>query len=573
MCLMEFYSKSVTAVLMMFLSLFLFSSFALAQENDNDSPMFNSLQLSTNQASPEQPAAASVDITPPILNYLNISSMIAKAGDSVTITADVYDESEYIYVYGNYKPINSTRVYDKIFTLVRNDQGYFTGSIRFDSNDERGVYVLDYITLQDYNGNQYTIRHSKTNKEQTGSYRYEDLSRYFIYYESTIPVWPSGNVLTVTNATYTSLDLQWQHAVSLSQVTHYNIYKDGSLLNSVSGSVYKYHVDGLTPGRNYQFTIEANNVWGRSINNPTTTVSTGVYYDWTPPYWNPGAKLTVTEASYTNLKLSWDPAYDNVGIKQYLIYRDGNHYASVDGNVTSVYIDNLIPNTTIYLEVKAMDYAGNISAQGLSLSYKVPDVVTSKPEAYLQTNDGFIQVGSIFDLHVGVNNAADLYGFLTKLNYDPNIFKIEQIELHSEFGSENIDAIVGKNESGADHFELASVLLGNVPGKYGNIKLVTVKLKALRNGNGTFELSSESQLSDSKGQLTSLNPVSYQVHVGDLDFNKDGQVNLSDLVIISHYVDVRIGNPLYDPMYDLNNDGVINKIDIQYVADKIVKNK
>ncbi|MBE1445475.1 fibronectin type III domain-containing protein [Paenibacillus sp. OAS669] len=568
---MKCYSKSLIAVFIMFLSLFLFASFAQAQAGDNDRPIFNSLQLSSNQATPDQPVTITADVTPPILKSLNISSITAKAGDSVTITADVYDESGYISVFGNYKPINSTRYYDKSFALNLNEKGNYSGSIRFEANDDKGVYILDQLYLSDLFGNQYTIRHSKTNSEETANYRYEDLSRYFIYYDATVPMWPSDNVLTVTNSTYTSADLQWQHAVSLYEINHYNIYKDGNRIDTVSGNVYKYHVDGLSQGGSYRFMVEANNEWGNSINNPTTTVTTGVYFDTTPPYWNPGAKLTVTEASYKSIKLSWDPAHDNVGVKQYLIYSDGAHYATLDSSITSYNIYNLVPNSIIRFEVKAMDYAGNITNHGLAIIYKVPDVISTSPEAYFETNGEFIQAGSTFDVNIGVKDAVDLYGFLLKLDYDPNMFEIEQIELHSEFGSENVDAIVGRNEPGAAQFDLTGVLLGNVQGKYGNIKLVTVKLNALRNGNGSLSLSSESQISDSKGQLTMLNPVSFSIHVGDLDFNRDGQVNLSDLVIISHYNDVRMGNPLYDPLFDLNNDGVIDKKDIQYVADKIVK--
>ncbi|WP_079910867.1 hypothetical protein [Paenibacillus sp. 32352] len=95
---MKCYSKSLIAVFIMFLSLFLFASFAQAQAGDNDRPTFNSLQLSSNQASPDQPVTIAADVTPPILKSLNISSITAKADESVTITADVYDESEQIYV-------------------------------------------------------------------------------------------------------------------------------------------------------------------------------------------------------------------------------------------------------------------------------------------------------------------------------------------------------------------------------------------------------------------------------------------------------------------------------------------
>ncbi|WP_240415967.1 fibronectin type III domain-containing protein [Paenibacillus periandrae] len=515
------------------------------------------------------------DLKPPVLNNLTISSTNVRVGDSVTVTADIYDESDQIIAYGNYKPINSTRLYDKSLNFVRNNQGLYIATIYFGPNDDKGVYVLDRIGFQDNQGNAYSIYHSTTNTSQTANYRYEDLSRYNINFETGIPTWPSENALSVTNSTYTSADIEWKPAISQSEINHYNIYKNSSLIQTVGGNVYGYHVDGLSPGETYKFMVEANNKDGNSVNNPIVTVTTSTYNtnDITPPYWLPYARITVADVTYNSLTLSWDPATDNVGVKQYHIYRDGELYASIDAKSTSLNISNLIPNTTVKFDVKATDYAGNISTSGPSLTVKLPNVIPQTPQVSLQTNEGFIQVGSTIELNVAASSASDLYGFLMKLDYDPSKFKMTQIGLHSDFGIENVDAILGKDDSLIGHIDFSGVLLGNVPGKYNNLKLATIKFTALQNGNGKFELSTNSQLSDSYGHISNLNnPVSLSVHIGDLDFNNDGLVNLSDLVIISHHNGAYKGQPMYDSIYDLNNDGVINSIDIQYVADKITKN-
>lgn len=64
-------------------------------------------------------------------------------------------------------------------------------------------------------------------------------------------------------------------------------------------------------------------------------------------------------------------------------------------------------------------------------------------------------------------------------------------------------------------------------------------------------------------------PVSLTVHIGSADFDGDGRTGLSDLVLISQHSGTRTGQPEYDSLFDLNNDGVIDNTDVQYVADKV----
>ncbi|MEX0617220.1 MAG: dockerin type I domain-containing protein [Candidatus Woykebacteria bacterium] len=50
------------------------------------------------------------------------------------------------------------------------------------------------------------------------------------------------------------------------------------------------------------------------------------------------------------------------------------------------------------------------------------------------------------------------------------------------------------------------------------------------------------------------------------DFNGDGEVTVSDQTIVLAKVGVRLGNPSYEPRFDLNNDGVISQSDVDLVS-------
>jgi hypothetical protein len=69
------------------------------------------------------------------------------------------------------------------------------------------------------------------------------------------PSAPSG--LTATDVTDTSVKLSWTAATDNTGVTKYDIYRNGALLASVSGSTLTHTVAGLSPNTTYRFTVKA----------------------------------------------------------------------------------------------------------------------------------------------------------------------------------------------------------------------------------------------------------------------------------------------------------------------------
>ncbi|MDF2923655.1 MAG: Carbohydrate-binding family 9 [Paenibacillaceae bacterium] len=73
----------------------------------------------------------------------------------------------------------------------------------------------------------------------------------------TPPEWPQGSALTADSLTRTGAVLNWTAAEDDRGVTAYRVYKDGVLLDTVAGSVYRYEVTGLTASTAYAFKVEA----------------------------------------------------------------------------------------------------------------------------------------------------------------------------------------------------------------------------------------------------------------------------------------------------------------------------
>jgi len=99
--------------------------------------------------------------------------------------------------------------------------------------------------------------------------------------------------------------------------------------------------------------------------------------EWVNEIWNPGTdtqaptipgNLTAQNITDTSADLVWDPSMDNMGVAQYLIFMDGTQ---VGTSVTNTYhLDNLQPETTYEICVKAQDAAGNLSACSGSITFE-----------------------------------------------------------------------------------------------------------------------------------------------------------------------------------------------------------
>jgi len=95
--------------------------------------------------------------------------------------------------------------------------------------------------------------------------------------DTSAPVWTSGS-LTASNVTQTSLTLSWSGASDNVEVTGYNIYKNVSLIDTVSGASNTYNVTGLNPGTQYNFQLQAGDAAEKwSTDGPSTSVVTAVY--------------------------------------------------------------------------------------------------------------------------------------------------------------------------------------------------------------------------------------------------------------------------------------------------------
>ena len=110
--------------------------------------------------------------------------------------------------------------------------------------------------------------------------------------------------------------------------------------------------------------------------------------DLTPP--SVPADLSVSGETASELTLSWSPSTDNVGVNNYVVYRDGVQIATPSA---STYTDTGLDSETSYgYTVSAVDAAGNASAQSAGVS----GTTDESPYGFLlQTADDIGSVGQV----------------------------------------------------------------------------------------------------------------------------------------------------------------------------------
>ncbi len=86
------------------------------------------------------------------------------------------------------------------------------------------------------------------------------------------------------------------------------------------------------------------------------------------PAWPSGKSLTAFGISKKEITLNWSEATDYLGIKNYVIYKDGTQIAIVSGNTKTYTIGELYPGTAYDFRIEAEDAAGNRSVDGPSLN-------------------------------------------------------------------------------------------------------------------------------------------------------------------------------------------------------------
>lgn len=152
--------------------------------------------------------------------------------------------------------------------------------------------------------------------------------------DTTTPTQPSQ--VTKINALSTQVDISWTAATDNIGVTAYKIYRDGTLLSTVSNSVQNYSDKTVLANMSYWYGISAGDAAGNwsaqkllNITTPTSLISGNVNLKWLPPSQREnGATLTTAEIG------GYEIRYRSITENTY-------KYLSITGTQTQTSLNNL----------------------------------------------------------------------------------------------------------------------------------------------------------------------------------------------------------------------------------------
>ena len=246
----------------------------------------------------------------------------------------------------------------------------------------------------------------------------------------SVPGTPIG-----TGADSNSLSFSWALSTDNVGVNTYDIYRDGVLLTSVTGSPYTD--TGLAEAQSYNYYVVARDIAGNESAASGTLLATTT--DITAPD-TPGAAV-VTGQTTSSISISWGASTDNVAVTAYDIYRGGVLLTSVGAALTSHTDSNGLVDATSYTYYAvARDAAGNSSAASSSATGTTDDgTAPSVPGTLSVTNP----TGSSLALSWGGStDNVDVTGYevyrdgglvttVTALNYTDT--GLGEAELHSYY--------------------------------------------------------------------------------------------------------------------------------------------
>lgn len=181
-----------------------------------------------------------------------------------------------------------------------------------------------------------------------------------------VPTVPTG--LAASAITQNSLSLSWTAATDNVGVSGYDVYRNGTKINTAVVTGTLYNVTGLTAATNYSFYVRARDAAGNiSANSNTVNVTTLATAPDTQIPSTP-SNLVATGITQAGCTLTWSASTDNVGVAGYDVYRNGAKINASNITSTTYNATGLAAGYSFVFTVKARDAAGNISLASNALN-------------------------------------------------------------------------------------------------------------------------------------------------------------------------------------------------------------
>ena len=184
--------------------------------------------------------------------------------------------------------------------------------------------------------------------------------------------------------------VNWNAPNSDRPITDYKVYRDGSLVATVTAPTLTYSDSNVTPNTTYSYTISAVSAVGEGAQSSSTSGQSGV-----PP--DQITTFTATPVDSSRIKLDWAAPNDNgYAITSYKIYQGGNLVGTTSG---LTYTDTGLQNNTTYSYTVT---AVNIGGEGTQSAAQTATTATPlSPPTNVYTEEHVTSVTVTWDKVIG----------------------------------------------------------------------------------------------------------------------------------------------------------------------------
>jgi chitodextrinase len=223
---------------------------------------------------------------------------------------------------------------------------------------------------------------------------------------STDTIAPSAPTnLTSPTQTSSSIDLTWTASTDNVGVVGYDVYSNSTVIASSSGNAIT--LTNLTPSTMYTLSVRARDAANLSSNASTAIqVSTLAAVDNIPP--SVPAGLVSSSVTHNSYSLAWTASTDNVGVTGYQVKINGVENPTILTS-TTYSATGLSPLTLYAVQVRAKDAVGNWSAYSNVLNITTlpgPDLIN--PTGSITTPANSATVSGTTPITVSASDAGGL---------------------------------------------------------------------------------------------------------------------------------------------------------------------
>jgi chitodextrinase/regulation of enolase protein 1 (concanavalin A-like superfamily) len=172
---------------------------------------------------------------------------------------------------------------------------------------------------------------------------------------------PNQNGTTITWNTNEPADSQVEYGKTTS-------YGSSTSINGSLDTAHSQVVSGLDAATTYHYRVKSRDAAGNLATSGDNTFFTPAPPDTTPP--SAPAGLSAVPGANPQVDLTWTASTDNTGVTGYRVFRNGVQIGTTAG--TSYSDATAVKNTTYSYTVKAVDAAGNISADSNTATITTP---------------------------------------------------------------------------------------------------------------------------------------------------------------------------------------------------------